>query len=79
MSAPKAFAPRTVTVVWGEGKARVYAETKELSMVKDVEVGQDGEPKVTFRKPKTEAEYLILDEEIRQLRASGLASIRRSG
>lgn len=79
MSGPKAFAPRTVTVVWGEGKPRVYAETRELSMVEDVEVGPDGEPTITFRRPNGEAEHLVLDEEIRQLRASGLAAIRRSG
>jgi hypothetical protein len=75
---PKAFAPRTVTVVWGDGAARVYVETRELSMVESVEVDAGGEPKVTFRSPRSESEGLILDEETRHLRSSGLASIRRS-
>jgi len=76
---PKVFAPRTVTVVWGEGgRARVYADTRELTMVKSVTVSDDGEPNITFRRPKTEQEHLLLDEEMRQVRSSGMATVRRS-
>jgi hypothetical protein len=76
---PKAFAPKTVTVVWdGSGSVRVYADTRELTMVRDVVVDDDGRPNITFRRPETEAEGLLLDEETRQLRDSGFAAIRRS-